>query len=100
MGTVNRDVQPLFNHHQPSRDHRYLSGHQQPQHVITALAHVAQAGEPLHRLGQQLRRVCAGDEPGDEEGWGVVRAQRDALFMNGKQYMIKLLPAKRIIHVR
>ena len=39
MGTVNRDVQPLFNHHQPSRDHRYLSGHQQPQHVITALAH-------------------------------------------------------------
>ena len=35
------------------------------------------AGEPMPCPGQQLRRVRAGAEPGDEEkGRGVVRAQR------------------------
>ena len=53
------------------------AGHQHPQHVLTALARLAQAGEPLPCPGQQLRRVRAGAEPGDEEkGRGVVRAQR------------------------
>jgi putative SOS response-associated peptidase YedK len=31
------------------------AGHQHPQHVIAALAHVAQAGEPLPCPGQLLR---------------------------------------------
>src|SRR6516164_11177229 len=47
------------------------------QHVFAALAHVAKAGEPLSRSGQQLRRVCAGAEPGgQEEGRGVVRDEQ------------------------
>lgn len=47
--------------------HRRPASHQHPQHVIAALAHVAQAGEPLPSPRQQLRRVCAGAEPGDQE---------------------------------
>ena len=46
--------------------HRRASGHQHPQHVLTALARLAQAGEPMLGSGQQLRRVRAGAEPGDE----------------------------------
>jgi putative SOS response-associated peptidase YedK len=39
---------------------------------------LAQAGEPLLGPGQQLRRVRAGTEPGDEEeGRGLVRAPDD-----------------------
>jgi putative SOS response-associated peptidase YedK len=55
--------------------HRRAAGHQHPQHVIAALARLAEAGEPVLGPGQQLRRVRAGDEPGDEEeGRGLVRA--------------------------
>jgi putative SOS response-associated peptidase YedK len=39
-----------------------------------ALAHVAQAGEPLLGPGQQLRRVRARAEPGDQKR-GVVRTR-------------------------
>jgi putative SOS response-associated peptidase YedK len=41
------------------------AGHQHPQHVIAALARLAEAGEPMPGSGQQLRRVRAGAEPGD-----------------------------------
>lgn len=57
--------------------HGRAAGHQHPQHVITALANVAQAGKPVLGPGKQLRRVRAGAKPGDQEkGCGVVRAQR------------------------
>ncbi len=39
------------------------AGHKHPQHVIAALAHVAQARKSLLGPGQQLRRVRAGAEP-------------------------------------
>jgi hypothetical protein len=39
--------------------HRLAAGHQHPQHVFTALARLAEAGETLHCPGQQLRGVCA-----------------------------------------
>ena len=42
---------------------------------LTALARLAQAGEPLLGPGQQLRRIRSGAEPGDEEGRGVIRSQ-------------------------
>jgi putative SOS response-associated peptidase YedK len=41
------------------------AGHQRPQHVVTALARLAQAGEQMLGPGQQLRRIRAGAEPGD-----------------------------------
>ena len=45
--------------------------------VVTALARLAEAGEPLPGPGQQLRRIRAGAEPGDqEERRRLVRAQR------------------------
>jgi hypothetical protein len=53
--------------HAAATAHRRAAGHQHPQHVIAALAHVAQAGEPLLGPGQQLRRVRAGAEPGDQK---------------------------------
>ena len=63
--------------HAAATAHRRAAGHQHPQHVIAALARLAQAGEPLPGPGQQLRRVRAGAEPGDQEkGRGLVRAQR------------------------
>ena len=41
------------------------------------MARLAEAGEPLLGPGQQLRRIRAGAEPGDQEkGRGLVRAQR------------------------
>jgi hypothetical protein len=52
------------------------AGHKYPNHDFTSLAGLAQAEEPVPCPGQQLRRVRAGAEPGDEEkGRGVVRAQ-------------------------
>ena len=38
-------------------------GHEHPQHIVSTLADVAEAGKPVSRSGQQLRRVCAGAEP-------------------------------------
>jgi hypothetical protein len=56
--------------------HRRAAGHQHPQHIVTALARLAEAGEPLLGSGQQLRRVRTGAKPGDEEkGRGVVRTE-------------------------
>jgi hypothetical protein len=53
------------------------AGHKYPDHDFTSLAGLAQAGEPVLGPGQQLRRVRAGAEPGDEEKRrGVVRPQR------------------------
>ena len=63
--------------HAAATAHRRAAGHQHPQHVIAALARLAEAGEPLSCPVQQLRLVRAGAEPGDQEkGRGVVRAQR------------------------
>src|SRR5438128_6632936 len=57
---------------------RRTAGHQHPQHVITSLAHVAEAGEPLLGPSEQLCRIRAGAEPEDqEEGCRLVRAQRE-----------------------
>ena len=39
--------------------HTGAAGHEHSQHVVTALAHVAQARETLPRAGQQLRGVRA-----------------------------------------
>ena len=57
--------------------HWRAAGHEHPQHVIAALARLAEAGEPMPGAGQQLRRVRTRAEPGDEEkGRGVVCAER------------------------
>jgi hypothetical protein len=51
--------------------------HKHPQHVVTALARLAEAWEPLPCAVQQLRRICARTEPGHQEkGCRLVRAQR------------------------
>src|SRR6187401_2893462 len=51
--------------HTAAAAHRRAAGHQHPQHVLAALAWLAQAREPLPCPGQPLRRVRAGAEPGD-----------------------------------
>ena len=53
--------------HAASAAHRWSARHQHPEYIVTALAHMAQAGEPLSRAVQQLRRICAGAEPRDKE---------------------------------
>ena len=112
-GVIRKNVQSLFDHHEPSRDrravprrqplrrqpradagrfpglsrpvirnadsrhrngddalghaaaaaHRRPAGHEHPQHVVAALARLAEAGEPLPGAVQQLRRIRAGAEP-------------------------------------
>ena len=47
--------------------HRWAAGDQHPQHVIAALARLAEAREPLLGPIQQLRRIRARAEPGDQE---------------------------------
>ena len=62
--------------HAAAAAHRRAAGHQHPQHVVAALARLAEAGEPLPGPVQQLRRIRAGAEPGDQEkGRRLVRAQ-------------------------
>ena len=62
--------------HAATTAHGRAASHQHPQHVIAALARLAEAREPMPGPGQQLRRVRARAEPGDQEkGCGVVRAQ-------------------------
>ena len=39
------------------------AGHQHPQHVVAALARLAEAGKPLPGAVQQLRRIRAGAQP-------------------------------------
>jgi len=41
--------------------------HQYLQHLVSALAGLAQTGEPVPGPSQQLRRIRAGAEPGDQE---------------------------------
>ena len=54
-----------------------------PQHQLPALADVAEAVKPLLDPGQQLRRVRAGAEPGDEEKdvvwFALIRIGRSSL---------------------
>ena len=45
--------------HAAASAHRRAAGHQHPQHVIAALARLAEAGEPLSCPVQQLRRIRA-----------------------------------------
>jgi len=47
--------------------HGRAARHEHPQHVLAALAHVAQAREPMLGPRQQLCRVRGGAAPGDEE---------------------------------
>ena len=70
-----RDDHDALGHAAAAADRR-PAGHQHPQHLVAALARLAEAGEPLPGAGQQLRRIRAGAEPGDqEEGRRLVRAQ-------------------------
>jgi hypothetical protein len=56
---------------------RWISSHEDQEHVVAALAGLVKTGRPLLGPSQQLRGVCAGAEPRDqEEGRGVVCAQR------------------------
>jgi hypothetical protein len=60
--------------------HGWSASYQHPQHVVTALAGLAEAGEPLSGARQQLCRIRARAESGDkEEGRGVVPGQAGAL---------------------
>ena len=43
----------------PPAAHRWAAGHQHPQHVIAALARLAEARKPLPGPVQQLRRIRA-----------------------------------------
>jgi hypothetical protein len=43
--------------HAASTQDRRAAGHQHPRYVVAALARLAEAGEPLPRAGEQLRRV-------------------------------------------
>src|SRR6516164_3589768 len=52
--------------HAATAAHGRPSGHQYPQYVVAALACMAQTREPMPCPGQQLRRVCARAEPGDQ----------------------------------
>ena len=77
----NTDDWPRVDHdamgHAAAAEVDVAASHEYPQHVVTALARLAQAGEPLLSPGQQLRGICAGAEPGDQEkGRGLVRTQR------------------------
>jgi hypothetical protein len=47
--------------------HRRAAGHQDPQHLISALARLVEAREPLPGAVQLLRRKCAGAEPRDKK---------------------------------
>src|ERR1051326_3426906 len=49
--------------HAATAAHGRATRHQHSQHVVAALAHVAQAGGPMPRAGQQLRGVRARAEP-------------------------------------
>jgi putative SOS response-associated peptidase YedK len=72
--------------HAAATAHRRAARHQHPQHVITALARLAQAGEPVPCPGQQLCRVRAGAEPGDEEKdvvWFVLNDDRPLFAFAG-----------------
>ncbi len=63
--------------HAATAARRRTAGHQHPQHLIPALAGLAEAGEPVPGPVQQLCRVRAGAEPRDqEERRGLVRTQR------------------------
>jgi putative SOS response-associated peptidase YedK len=64
--------------HAAATEVRRAAGHQHPQHIVTSLARLAEAGEPLSGAGEQLRRIRAGAKTGDqEEGCGLVRHQQD-----------------------
>ena len=70
--------------------HRRASGHQHPQHVLTALARLAQTGEPVSGARQQLRRIRARAQPGDEKrivmpGALTRAADRDGSRLSGSQ---------------
>jgi hypothetical protein len=54
----------------------WSAGHQHPQHVLAALASVAEAGEPVPGRGEQFRRLCARAQPRDQEGRRLVRLER------------------------
>jgi hypothetical protein len=56
---------------------RWLPGHQYQEHVVAALAGLAEPGEPVLGAVQQLRRIRSGAEPADrKKGRRLVRAQR------------------------
>jgi hypothetical protein len=67
----------------PPTAHRPSARHQHPQHLIAALALVAQAREPLLGAGQQLRRVRAGDQPQEKDVvWFALNDDRPLFAFN------------------
>jgi hypothetical protein len=67
--------------HAAATAHWRSAGYQHPQHVLAALAGLAQAGEPVPGPGEQFRRVRAGAEPRDQEkGRGLVCVERRSTF--------------------
>jgi hypothetical protein len=73
MGYLSRFRQPdhvgricswgLLLGHASAAANAWAARHQDPQHVIAALAHVAQAGETMLGPGERLCRVRTGGEP-------------------------------------
>jgi hypothetical protein len=60
----------------PPRRAARLSGHEYPQHLVAALAGLAETGKSMLSAGQLLCRVCTRAEPGDQkEGCRMVRAE-------------------------
>ena len=57
----------------PAAEVRWSAGHQHSEHLVAALARLAEAGKPMPGAGQQLFRICARTEPGyEEKGRGMV----------------------------
>jgi hypothetical protein len=54
--------------HAATTAHWWATGHEHPQHVLAALARLAQAGKSLSCSVQQLRGIRARAEPRDQKG--------------------------------
>jgi hypothetical protein len=58
-------------------EQRRSSGDQHPEYLVTALARLAEAREPVPRPVQQLCRICTRAQSGDQkERYSLVRPER------------------------
>jgi putative SOS response-associated peptidase YedK len=62
-----------------------FSRHQHPQHHVGSLARLAEAGKSMPGPSQQLCRICAGAEPGDQEDvvWFALNDDRPLFAFGG-----------------
>jgi putative SOS response-associated peptidase YedK len=79
------------------------------QHIVAALAQLAQAGKPMPRPVQQLRRICAGTEPETKKKdvvWFALNDERPlvafagiwAEFRGDRGTKSKLIPGPHLVY--